>query len=512
MFDNFLYNLVTIVNVHRRRVRSDIERRVREEPIQRRKHVKYRLSATGGEFEICREGFMRINGVSKRQTERIADLKMRNKVPVDTRGHHASLHRLPAEARQAIIDHIGSFEVKETHYYGGKRQYYLSERLNLTRMYKLFLKKHPNISVSRSVYEKIFKDEFALSFGAPQVDTCCVCEDFNIQLQSTNLTASERSAAITAKLVHQRAASKFHARMREVKTESKNKPEVLGFSIDFMMNLSLPSVPVQEAFYLTKLTVNVFGIHNFKTGHSEFYLYDQTTGGKGANEVCSLLNLFFDEIPSSVKEVYIFSDGCPGQNRNHTLSRFLCTQASRFRTLRHYYPIRGHSFLPNDQDFAIAKRRIAQIDRVYNLREYRDLILEATDVPGRIQAAIIKHSDLLVFDTFWQSHYRKKVIADETRRGKRGAPVPFEITKYYDLSYSEAGIVARQHIHSNTYWTFTLKKKEEPCPMPQESVRKRKLEPQQITSIRKLLRYVPNTRANRNFWNRVFPNALAKPV
>ena len=56
---------------------------------------------------------------------------------------------------------------------------------------------------------------------------------------------------------------------------------------------------------------------------------------------------------------------------------------------------------------------------------------------------MIKRSDLLVFDTFWQSHYRKKVIADETRSGKGGAPVPFEITKYYDLSYSEAGVVAR---------------------------------------------------------------------
>lgn len=55
-----------------------------------------------------------------------------------------------------------------------------------------------------------------------------------------------------------------------------------------------------------------------------------------------------------------FSDGCFGQNRNHAMVRMLsCLVTTKmFKDIKQYFPIRGHSFLPCDRDFAVLKRKL----------------------------------------------------------------------------------------------------------------------------------------------------------
>lgn len=53
-------------------------------------------------------------------------------------------------------------------------------------------------------------------------------------------------------------------------------------------------------------------------------------------------------IPNETKNLIIFSDACGGQSRNHSLVRMLMTVTDNklFENIIHYYPLRGHSFLP----------------------------------------------------------------------------------------------------------------------------------------------------------------------
>ncbi|KAF2894339.1 hypothetical protein ILUMI_11836, partial [Ignelater luminosus] len=58
----------------------------------------------------------------------------------------------------------------------------------------------------------------------------------------------------------------------------------------------------------------------------------------------------------------LFSDGCPGQNKNYVMVRFLYFLVhgwKLFKEIFYYFPHRGHSRLPNDQDFSLieAKKR-----------------------------------------------------------------------------------------------------------------------------------------------------------
>lgn len=102
------------------------------------------------------------------------------------------------------------------------------------------------------------------------------------------------------------------------------------------------NIPIEE-IYLRQLWVNIFGIHNLKTGLLHFIVYHEGQGKKD----CHIKK----QVPDSVTELHIFSDGCPGQKNNNVIIWFCLPLRStkRFKEIKHYFPIRGHSFLPKDR-------------------------------------------------------------------------------------------------------------------------------------------------------------------
>lgn len=216
-----------------------------------------------------------------------------------------------------------------------------------------------------------------------------------------------------------------------------------------MQNLQLPHVPVQETFYLRQLTVNVFCIHNLKDDSAVFYLYHEGQAGKGPNEVCSFL---LDYIKSSLKNVdhlHIFSDGCFGQNKNHSLLRIMNAFVSckKFKSIDQYFPVRGHSFLPCDRDFAVLKRKLKKCDRIFTLRQYAELILSSS-AKERFLVVLVDSDDVIDVANWWPRFFKKSVISEETR----GARVPKEqkirlqVSKFMQFSH-----------HADAPFTFKAK-------------------------------------------------------
>ncbi|KAJ4429181.1 hypothetical protein ANN_26184 [Periplaneta americana] len=74
----------------------------------------------------------------------------------------------------------------------------------------------------------------------------------------------------------------------------------------------------QEMFYLRKLWLFVFGIHNQENNTAQFYCYHEGQANRGPIEVCTFVNDYISEL-DSVKELHVFSDPCGGQNRNNTV-------------------------------------------------------------------------------------------------------------------------------------------------------------------------------------------------
>ncbi|KAJ4447546.1 hypothetical protein ANN_09553 [Periplaneta americana] len=75
---------------------------------------------------------------------------------------------------------------------------------------------------------------------------------------------------------------------------------------------------ISEMFYLRKLWLFVFGIHNQENNTAQFYCYHEGQANRNPIEVYTFLNDYISEL-DSVKELHVFSDPCGGQNRNNTV-------------------------------------------------------------------------------------------------------------------------------------------------------------------------------------------------
>lgn len=73
-----------------------------------------------------------------------------------------------------------------------------------------------------------------------------------------------------------------------------------------------------------------------------------------------------------------YSDGCGGQNKNHTVIFYFFDLHKRgiYETLDHKFLVRGHTYLENDRDFAqIEKRKKRSV--VYLPEDWSSVIREA---------------------------------------------------------------------------------------------------------------------------------------
>lgn len=401
---------------------------------------------------VCKKAFVNIHAITPARVRRLCQLLVEGKQPNDKRGQCISGNAVPGNIVMQIEDHIRSFPTKISRY-SGTEKHYLDEKLNVKLMFELFKIKYPATKVKYKFYLKIFKERFSLGFGRPQVDTCCKCEELNIKIKSPSLNDAAKRAACAELMVHKRRAQKFYNKLKtltELCANSSNTDTAV-ITFDYMQNLQLPVVPVQETFYLRQLTVNIFGINYVGKQEATFYVYHEGIARKGPNEVASFIMDFInDNIPGSVKHLHIFSDSCGGQNRNHTIVRFLMAlvQTGRFETINQYFPQRGHSFLPNDRNFAAIKRVVRRYDRVYSLKQYVEMIVNSNR-QSKFFVKLVKSEDIVNFKSWWPAFYKRNTLSvDSFGRGvPRDKKESFQITNFTHFRYvcDEPGVVQAYH-------------------------------------------------------------------
>ena len=127
---------------------------------------------------------------------------------------------------------------------------------------------------------------------------------------------------------------------------------------------------------MQQLWLYVFGVHSCGDNQVSMYCWPESTAKRGSNEVISCLHHFLSALPRSVTNLYLYSDGCSGQNKNANVMQYLFTLVSmgRFRCIQHSFPVTGHSFLPNDRDFGCTELWKRKNERVYTPKQWMDII------------------------------------------------------------------------------------------------------------------------------------------
>lgn len=78
------------------------------------------------------------------------------------------------------------------------------------------------------------------------------------------LDENAKRVAVAELMFHKRKSKKCYASLQEINTKCTANPhENVGIYIDYMANISLPCIPVQDTCCLRQLTVNVQGNAQF---------------------------------------------------------------------------------------------------------------------------------------------------------------------------------------------------------------------------------------------------------
>lgn len=402
--------------------------------------------------------FCAIHGISTKRVERLASNIAYNEAttaPPDLRGkHHNRPNAISDEIIQTIDTHIKSFPRRSSHYSRSKniKKYYLSPELSVKRMHELYLERYePEVyakwhtteeklkpKVSYDFYFRYLKANFNISFGHPRSDTCQVCDKIDTQLKGKrSLPDDEIKKIETEQKIHHSKAKAFFDDLKEKAEEAQNNQEIETLCFDHQQNAPLPKVPAGDAFYLRQLWMFNFCVHSSKHNKSYFYMYDEVTAKKTPNETISFLDHYFDHIiDKEVKTVYLFSDNCGAQNKNHALIDYLYTliKKGRFEKIVHRYPEPGHSFLPCDRSFGVVEKHIRKIERIFlpseYVKHYKNSSLKHFVTIPVDQNMIYNFSEAL-------SPYFKKIIINREKE-------KFQISKYKVLEYSRE--------HENEIW------------------------------------------------------------
>lgn len=472
----------------------------------------YEISTASGKYQVCKKAFVSIHGVTNERVRRLTTLLSQGKAPIDKRGLNTSGNAIPGLVIDTIKEHINSFPTKLSHY-SNNEYYYLSEKLNLIIMHNLFKEKHPNLNVKYNFYRKIFLESFSLKFGHPQVDTCGTCEELEVKIKNRFLSDAAKRVYIAEKLVHIRKSKKFFKKIKEISDLAKTSDSVGAICIDYMQNLQLPCIPVQETFYLRQLTVSVFCIHNLKDDNVAFFVYHEGMGTKGPNEVSSFLVNYFATSMTGVENLHIFSDGCGSQNKNHTILRVFSALVTlgKYKTINQYFPIRGHSFLPCDRDFSILKRKIKKCDRIYTLKQCIELIVTSSHKKSFL-VTVPDCGEIIDYKNWWPYFYKKNMLSVESvgKRIPRDEKVNLKISQFMQFTHSsdnEGVVVARNYIDGIQRHTFRLRNTKPGLTLPSAKayaegkipINKKKME-----DILKLKQYLPDDEEVNEFYDDIF--------
>ena len=244
--------------------------------------------------------------------------------------------------------------------------------------------------------------------------------------------------------LHHRKAEWFYSALCQHTEEAKSDETVATLCFNFQQNLPCPVIPVGELFYARQLWLFNFCIHDCSRNTGTMYCWDETTAKRGSNEVASCLFHYIKHIiPDGVKVLHLFCDGCGGQNKNYTIIWFLHTLVAQgyFDCIQHVLPVRGHSFLPCDRDFAAIEVKKRKVENLYVPEQWFPIIEEAR-VQNKFEVVKVDQDMIFNFNDHLAPFYKKNMKSGRQSLRVRDARV-FEYDRnHVHVKYSMSPIEA----------------------------------------------------------------------
>lgn len=260
-------------------------------------------------------------------------------MPKEKRGGHR-LKEKHDDMTRIIKRNILKYKCRETHYSRkDSSRSYLAPELNLTKMWQRYCEECQRGGLAKcslSKYKSVFYKNFNLGFGNPRTDTCSICAEYQIKIKATNDLEAKNDLRTKSRL-HNMKAKKFFQILKE------EKEDTVTVCFDCQQNQPLPKLSIGEVFYSRQVWLYnclFMQVANNKNTNMAHYTWLETQSGRGANEIASAIRHYLLELEKDL----------------------------------HYYPIRGHSYMPPDRVFGNIEKDYRKMETITTPSQYYSVL------------------------------------------------------------------------------------------------------------------------------------------
>lgn len=276
---------------------------------------------TESRARVCKKMFRDTLGISDRQIRTAIDKTSETGVVEKERrgGRPKDLKTQDEIQRAEVKAHINQFPRMESHFCRQSTGYeYLSPDLNISTMYQMYKTEHPQ-GASMSTYQRVFSS-MKLKFHTPKKDQCGICTGYH----DASPEEKERLQATFERHTAEKETVRSLKDQSKALSLSDENADVTTASFDLQQVIYLPLSQRSEIFYKRRLACYNFTVYDIGKGKGYCYLSHEGQTKRGANEIASGLHDFLiTKDKERAKEINLFSDGCPGQNKNSILPGML---------------------------------------------------------------------------------------------------------------------------------------------------------------------------------------------
>lgn len=356
----------------------------------------------GKDVQVCSKTFTSITCTQRMRLLRVANAFLATgSQPKERRGgKNAKQLEDIAAMTDLIKEDIMKYKCRESHYSRNKCcRSYLPPELNLKSMHDKFIEKQKRTCgkiCSLSKYKSVFYKNFNLGFGNPHEDTCSSCKEFLIKIKNEKVLENKNSIRTVYRL-HKLRAKRFFSLLNNYDNEKiYNEDTVIKICFDCQQNQPLPKLSVGEVFYSRQAWLYNLCIMQHKPKQNqtnqtkqdkddiEFYVWLENQSGRGANEIASALQNYLKKLEAKCLrenkkklKIELYSDSCSSQNKNFIMLTMLANfmaSSKVFNKLSHFFPIRGHSFMPPDRVFGRVEKDYRRRETIISPKEYIEIL------------------------------------------------------------------------------------------------------------------------------------------
>ena len=359
-------------------------------------HVVFHVTYEGQDYPICRKAFMSIHGIGKKKVELMIAKKKKSAVlgtgtiVKDMRGQADSGKKIRGPQLDCVHGYIQSLPTVSSHYTRAKakNRLYLPSGGNTTCVYNDYVRhmheEHRDVTiVKEGFFRQIFNTKYNISFSPPATDVCNTCERLTIDISAKTSKGEDAKDMEHALESHKELARTAQDMLKEQGLGKDNEDGVRVIAIDLQQTLPVPKLPVNVAYYKTKLWLFNFCVYDITKNQPYMFMWDETQAARGPNEIGSCILKWLDMVAEQpdgdFTHLRIFADNCAGQNKNIYIILALLQKIQQKRVFRIevIFLVSGHTYLPCDRAFGVIEKTLRKNPYICSVPNYLSLIRES---------------------------------------------------------------------------------------------------------------------------------------